>query len=314
MLQKLGRDLWELNLDLKRAIRIWEQIVHPTIVANKHDTALATARRLASAELGMVEFSQALAAHRAGTGCAPFVAAMERLAAERGATTTTYRSPALDDPYGSDGAALVLAAFYRIQGRLEEARARLRSRVIRALDGLTDDDEENDAEGFAQLSDTLYRFGDDVNAAAAWHLCCIAYAARWAKDQPGSAPPPAAAVHDRTPAPAPAEEIEYSKAVWELLVSFTFFGFCDGPCGIKQGPDSGNHKCRYCADYAFCDACFRLLQTRQMPYRLCDRSHDFYTRTFPLRSLPAGMVCVGEQVRPMAEWLAELRTAWTVAG
>ncbi|KAI9833813.1 MAG: hypothetical protein M1826_006336 [Phylliscum demangeonii] len=376
-----GQFLWELNLDLKRAIRIWEQIVHQAVVANKHDTALAKARVLASEELSMVEFFQALAAHRAGTDCAPFVAAMERLAAERGATMTS--PAALDDSYWSETPALVLAAFYRIQGRLEEARARLRSEVIRALDILTDDDEENDAEGFVRLSFTLYRFGDDVNAAAAWHLYCMvrrrqhiaadraarttktderegdaekasdeahlagiatlhlsdAAAAAAAGDHddhdprssapgrppaptkhpPGPDPPPAAAVHDRTPAPAPApapaEEIEYSKAVWELLVrSFVFFGLCDGPCSIKLGPESGNHRCRYCADYDFCDACFRRLQKGQMPYRLCDGSHDFYTRTLPRRYLPAGMVCVGEQVRPMAEWLADLRTAWTVAG
>ncbi|KAI9829183.1 MAG: hypothetical protein M1826_005778 [Phylliscum demangeonii] len=354
-----GQFLWELNLDLPRAIRIWEQIVHHAAVANKHDTALAKARRLASEELSMVEFSQALAAHRAGTDCAPFVAAMERLAAEPGATTTTraYPSPALDDPYGSDNAALVLAAFYRIQGRPEEARARLRSKVIRALDILTDDDEENDADGFAQLSHTLYRFGDDVNAAAAWHLCCMAVAAVFGRRQHVAAgtttttttdeggadaektsddahlatiahlhlsdaaardhndPDPPSSAPDRAPAPAPVEAIEYGKAEWEQLVRFSAFGTCDGPCGIKLGPDSGNHWCRYCADYAFCDACFRRLQTGQIPYRLCDGGHDFFTRTWPRRRLPPGMVCVGDdQVRPMAEWLADLRTAWTVAG
>ena len=357
--------LLELHIDLDRAIRIWEQVVkHGAVV--QYDWMLATARPRALEQLTMVEFSKAFAAYRARTDSGPFVTAMERLTNER-ASVQTHAS----NPYETENSTLVLASFYKIQGRLEDAKTRLRPLVNSALDILTDDDEDNDWLGFRQLALTLYRIGDDLNATAAWHLMCISIVAspghqrRDAADEArakideegegegegdtyaqGDGEGKAEEAHldiaqlhisdavageqeyDSAPActrannqpstspvtvndPAPAQEIEYPNSVWQEVVRYMVFGSCDGPCGSNLGPDSGNHWCRYCADYVFCDECFQTLQAGNMPYRVCDPTHDFYTRTFPAKSPPKGVVRVGDQVRPIPEWLDDLRKAWT---
>ncbi|KAI9812372.1 MAG: hypothetical protein M1826_002839 [Phylliscum demangeonii] len=366
--------LSELNIDIDRAVWIWEHIVSYQALV-KHEERLAQARRLASHELSMVAFSKALAAYRAGTAYASFVTSMERLAKNR----AIAQSRAVD-PNGSENCALVLASFYRIQGRLDDAKTLIRPMVISALDILTDDDRKNDKDRFLQLSRLLNRMGDDLNTTAARHLRYMTYAAEHGQQQrdaadnagaktddelkdngeeegagqaqsdaekkpdeaeleidkrhlsdgagreqdqnqdhqpaQGSAPvnndQPCASVPAVRDDPGTAEESEYAKSGWEQTVPLGIFGTCDGPCGSGLGPNSGTHRCRYCVDYDFCDACFHLLQTGQMLYRICDPTHDFFTCTFPLSPIPPGMVRVGDQLRPISEWLDDLRTAWTL--
>lgn len=63
-----------------------------------------------------------------------------------------------------------LAAYYASSNSLEKARDLLLNDMKTALDLLSDDDPENDYQGYGYMAETTLRAGDDLNALSAWSL------------------------------------------------------------------------------------------------------------------------------------------------
>ena len=63
---------------------------------------------------------------------------------------------------------LMLGLWYRLHGKEQDAKKCFRTQVLNGIDILTDDDPENDLNGYVTLAQTLLKAGDKENAAAAF--------------------------------------------------------------------------------------------------------------------------------------------------
>ncbi|PGG99903.1 hypothetical protein AJ79_08385 [Helicocarpus griseus UAMH5409] len=66
--------------------------------------------------------------------------------------------------------AITLARCYLLMGKEEQARETLKREVKTGLDLLSDEDPDNDFQGYQKLATTFHHINDDVNSLAAWWL------------------------------------------------------------------------------------------------------------------------------------------------
>ena len=94
----------------------------------------------------------------------------------------------------------------------------------------------------------------------------------------------------------------------------TFIWSCDGPCRTDPVDWEALYFCGYCLDTCFCDRCFELLKTDKMPYRKCDKNHEFF-QGYPVKDVDrmkavATVKGSSGRLEPNMEWLEDLRKAW----
>ena len=183
---------------------------------------------------------------------------------------------------------LFLAALYRVFEQPEKSRRLLKEHLRLSLDLLTDDDLENDWQGYLKLADTLARASDNTNALAAYTLVTP----KWIPEDAASVPKASGG------GPLPVG----SASRWFIC--------CDGECGTyaEYGAEEF-YTCISCVDKAFCRDCHKLLMEGSMEINICGKDHGFLfvptVEPFKKGTVPVGKVFMDEK-----EWLAKLRQEW----
>lgn len=73
--------------------------------------------------------------------------------------------------YGINDASLMLGKWYRLTNEADKAKACFRPTILQGIDILTDDDPDNDMDGYVKLAKTLLHAGDQRNASTAFAVC-----------------------------------------------------------------------------------------------------------------------------------------------
>ena len=73
--------------------------------------------------------------------------------------------------YGINDASLMLGKWYRLRNEADKAKACFRPTILQGIDILTDDDPDNDMDGYIKLARTLLYAGDQRNASTAFAVC-----------------------------------------------------------------------------------------------------------------------------------------------
>ena len=246
----------------------------------------------------------------------------------------TVQAPDLEEVVRSTGKnTLALGLLYQLFGREQEARQLFRDHVKLGLDLLTDDDEENDWQGYERLFDVLVKANDDRGATAAsngispkLNLKGRGVGVEEWLQKANSSPWPnveaseIGAGHDKQSGDAEKQqqhiaEIEHpdtsSCSLYDLtktteehgnddatigkaeLTGFDYYFICDGICGKTSEVPDGIYACRYCLNTDFEAGCYRLLVEDKLPMNICDSQHEFFRRPDMGRPTPKGVLFVG---------------------
>jgi hypothetical protein len=219
---------------------------------------------------------------------------------------------------------LLLARYESVQGNEEGAMKVTRGIVKVGLDLLSDEDPDNDWQGYSRLAAALMYCGDDENALAAWSLIRpMEYdekkgetaAARNAEhvngapttngDSKGEEDPKSTAVKAEAGENAvggePAGPLSY---------------MCDGDCDPTTSWTYANdiYVCKDCLDVMFDEKCLGLLKAGKLTVNVCNPKHEFlHVPKWDLEEAEKrGTDHVrlrGEKV-PVSEWLNQLRKKW----
>lgn len=147
----------ETEQDRDEALKIWEQNIGLPVTGWTVRLRSNTAKKLASAYLQL--------AKQAGFDSQAALHYRKRLA-----VLSSQNSDDDGIQMSNIDTDLLLGRLYRLMGDEEKARECLRDHIKVSLDLLSDDDPENDWQGYRKLAETLKSFNDDANALAAWSL------------------------------------------------------------------------------------------------------------------------------------------------
>jgi tetratricopeptide (TPR) repeat protein len=142
-----------------KALRIWTRIVDTAGIKAKEETMLAEIHQEAMSRITQSHFKRALAMPKDSPDRDALVNAMEVL--------VLGKTKAADEPIEISNvipAAILLGQWYRLNGRDEDAKACFRAYVKSALQVLSDDDPDNDFEGYLALAKTLIAAKQDAVA------------------------------------------------------------------------------------------------------------------------------------------------------
>jgi tetratricopeptide (TPR) repeat protein len=184
---------------------------------------------------------------------------------------------------------LCLASLYRAFGEPEKGRQFFKDHLKLGLDLLTDDDPENDWEGYRKISETLSRAGDNINALAAQALVCP----KLIPDDSSIPPTPGGTI----PLPVGAQE--------------RFSAVCDGCETANEYATEKMYSCLFCVDISFDADCYKLLMEDKLPFKICGKEHEFFYVP-ELKPFPKGSVPVDGKIVPVKEWLADVRKQWAI--
>lgn len=242
----------------------------------------------------------------------------------------------------------LLGRYYSAVGEVEKAREELRPAVDVGIKLLSDEDPENDYQGYRKLGDAFMDFRDDANAIAAWSMI-----------QPTEGLPNVLAPSETSPAPAPHNGVvngDSQKTIVNGTVVEPALGLhlngeertgadtdgmpspqppplrrantsriarspqgplsynCDGRCGKRWTYADDVYICRECIDVQFDAPCLEKLRQGNIGRDICDPTHDFmHVPSWDLQSLKRaqeGKVLVGDQVLKVDAWLEGIKREW----
>lgn len=180
-----------------------------------------------------------------------------------------------------------LARLYNLGGKEEAAKNILNRYIRNALDILSDEDPDNDNEGFDELAVALSRI-DREHAIAAWSLLG----------------------HLPTESFTTAEGDEENKTK-QVPAKARLSYYCDGGCGHVFTCGSDMYICLDCLDVQFNSPCYEKFIREQKPLKSCKPSHEFFYIPKCDESdhdgSKHGTVKVNGEVRSISDWLDELR-------
>ena len=153
-----------------RAVRIWETLGMEPVTSTALETDIGYARTEALNQLGQYCIRKAMEDE---SNAHLYVGKMERIVSKR---RYGPRLGIAADSVPPNEVAIHLAAWYHKVGRDGDAREAVKHHIQDALIILSDDDPNNDYDGYWQLSRALMAIGDEVNAFA------ICYSLREYKD------------------------------------------------------------------------------------------------------------------------------------
>lgn len=184
---------------------------------------------------------------------------------------------------------LSLVSLYRAFGQPEKTRRFLKEHLKLGLDLLTNDDEDDDWEGYLKIADTLSRASDNVGALAAYALV----APKWLPEDTDPLPNE----------PGGGKRLPTGSALhWDFS--------CDGDCGTLAEYGLENfYCCNFCMDKCFCVDCFKLLMEDSLGFNICGKDHEFLFVPI-VKPFKKGTVPVGDGVMDQQEWLAQVKAEW----
>ena len=142
-----------------QAMQLWEELLKKVQPRTSDDGFFYVEGRILNA-LSQLYYDEAVAAEANDQDFNIWISKLESMAKPSKAAESA-------EFYARQDNVFLLGLWYRLHGRLKEARACFKPRLLEAIDILTDDYPENDAFGFEHLAFTLHRAGDDENATAA---------------------------------------------------------------------------------------------------------------------------------------------------
>ena len=312
--------------DEARAIRLWEQIME-TSFASTVISELGYARIMASIQLANHYFEKALAAGKGTSDCDMYIKKLESLSKRRASTKDEEEeeSPYI---YSTRDTTLVLGKLYQLMGEKEQAKECFKTHIKLGVDLLTDEDPENDWQGFTKLANVLGTASDDDHATTAYSLYSLILEDEGnVEDEDGGQDEEGKDKSDDAKGGGEIQPAQITKFGGGVTAStgnksnegagedefeFGMACSCDGPCGIHRSKPDGFHICRMCIDIGFCDDCVKLVKDGTLPWIMCSAKHDFFHLPTATKRLPKGMVMYkGEEVE-IGTWLKELRRDWNV--
>ena len=228
---------------------------------------------------------------------------------------------------------LLMARYESVRGNEESAMQLTRGIVKIGLDLLSDEDPDNDWQGYQRLATALMYYGDDDNALAAWSLLgpvegdsndrvtaeqteTKVTVERSETSVNGSSttngndakdPDRAGATDDRADMldqdgdDEPQGDLEYS---------------CDGDCDptSEWSYATNMHHCKDCLDILFDETCLAKLKEGILSINVCNPRHEhlYVPQWDPVEAKERGRDHVrlrGEKV-PLVDWLNQLRKTW----
>ena len=282
-------------------------------ILNSSEWADSQARYLAAQFLNTHHFQQAI---DLWDGTKDPQVHHERLIEIRNGSASSSASSSLDS-------STFLGSYYVRTGQIPKTKELYLNPMKDALDMLSDDDPENDSDGYAYLADILIHTGDDVNALSAWSLVMPHDCAR--PDDP-TPPAPESSQADSPPAelsdtitPKPNNEDQKERTGDTYLE-------CRGHCGKVWTFADDMWCCKYCPDTVFCRECRQKVEDRTLERYWCHAGHDWlyvppwsdeeFHRIGRGRVRIEGEVVngtrVGGRIVEIKEWLNMIRTGWGI--
>jgi tetratricopeptide (TPR) repeat protein len=237
----------------------------------------------------------------------------------------------------------LLARYYRCVGDFAKAKETLRPDMELALNLLSDEDDENDWQGYRKLGDALMDFGAMEEARAAWSLIQPSQGISHLRERtpsPGRSnsegtpsstdetsseddgdEPSSTAKHDAdAPRTAPegtapsTDRPQLKRANTTMVPRGPLSYNCDGRCGKHWTYADDFYICCECIDIQFSPDCLKKLQAGQLEREVCDANHQFlHVPAWTLASAQRARdkkVLVGEEEKEIASWLREIEQAW----
>ena len=263
----LAKICYRYAREQKKAVRIWNQIFE-TFAGSKEQSEIFYTKRQASIGLARYYGQRALEKGVGSEDADKYIRKLERLAKPRARSANDSRTfISASEP------AVILGMWYRLNGMNEDARACFKPSIQEGLQILSDDDPDNDDEGYFQLLTALIAAGDDENV-----IAILRFIGNYVSDE--NSKPIFGSLegieNEKNGSLAKEEESENSSASGSadggLLLHSTN---CDGTCD-RIFPNYDNiYICRYCLDIGFCEDCMKLLKDGKMSLNVCSPKHEW---------------------------------------
>ncbi|KAI9769862.1 MAG: hypothetical protein M1839_003581 [Geoglossum umbratile] len=284
----LARLYYIYGRDQERAIHIWEKITK-TFSGSKLETEMGYVKDYASVCLAGHWLRMALDTEKGSPLAQRCVDKLERLAKPK--MQTAGPSSAF---ISTNTSSIILGSWYHLNKQPEDARACFQPHIREALQMLSDDDPENDGEGYFKLGLVFAAAGDDKNAIAIFQALGV-----WDKaqlDEPPSGENGAEASDSDDP-DSDSDDESYD---------------CDGPCHRTFRNLDSLALCRYCHDTGFCAECLPLVKAGRMPLNTCSPKHDWLVIPPLERPVGVGNLLVDGQVVGLDDWKKSVKREWGV--
>ncbi|OQV03546.1 hypothetical protein CLAIMM_08579 [Cladophialophora immunda] len=271
----------------EEALRYWEELCRMGF--GKWGTWVDTVVSLAARFITAHHFSQALAAHKEGKDSTFHISNIEELI-KRVHSAWYYDYNGMEKKVRT-----FLGSYYARSGQNQQARKVLQNDMRDALLLLSDDDPDNDWQGYIAMAEVSMHAGDDLNALSAWSLL------------------------------APKEVNEESAGDATTDRGDTIFS-CDGNCGRRWSHADDMYMCKICPDVELDAGCLEKLKTGTLNRYICDASHDWlHVPSWPYdnyRVADKGKVVVGGEMAdgrrvggekvPVNVWIQGIYEQWGI--
>lgn len=267
----------------KKAVRIWNNIVK-TFPGSKEESEMGEIKQSASTWLARHFFLRAFDVGPGSPDAGKYVKIMEKLAKTRPRSVNDSHVFVSASP-----SALILGLWYRLNGMNEDARLCFRPSIKEALHILSDDDPDNDLQGFFQLVFAFLAAGDDENVIAIAHYC---------------------GTYDDAIDIDEDNQNENPRIVNIAPSSIK----CDGSCNRVFHRYDDFAVCRYCYNIGFCESCMACVKNGTLPLNLCSKDHKWLI----IPPKPQGISSRGSRIlvsgvlTDIEDWKNGLKKQWQV--
>ena len=270
--------------NIENALQLWQQCWSCSL--ESYPEIGFYSLQLAARHIGKYYIGQTIAAKEAGRDPGIHLAALKILGEE---ASSIWLATDIVRP--------LIGIYHTITGELEESRRILLQDMIEGLDLLSDEDLDNDWQGYYKIAATCHYAGDELNTLSALYL----YKA------------------SRTPEPPTAENNhqmdQQRPGDW----------YCDGGCGRTWSWPEDHWWCKFCYDVQFDSGCLQKLKNNTLSRYVCSSDHEWlYVPSWnqELMTVGPGKVRVGGEMVDgkrvggenveVKEWLERLKITWGI--
>jgi tetratricopeptide (TPR) repeat protein len=295
--------------DEKKAVHLYEKNLQ-TLAASKEEGEVGYLKRAAAVALATTSMLHAVDAGINSPEATKYTRRLERIVKK---TTSSTSTKDVEAWIPASAPALILGAWYRMCGREEDAHAYLRPSIKQAIQILSDDDPENDAEGFIGLQNAFTMAGDDANTIAiAYHIGVYDDADTETSEYKGGGETGEGAEDKKVNHTTDGEDKD-GFTLCEIDdddIRIT----CEGPCRKESKVHDLFYFCRYCYDASFEENCFKLLKDGLLPFNRSSQKHADDMMFIPPRpqKLESGKMLVEGKVIDFEEWKNGIKKQWNV--
>ncbi|KAL9113689.1 MAG: hypothetical protein Q9227_002134 [Pyrenula ochraceoflavens] len=315
----------------EEAIELWERVV----ALDTSQTGLLYSQMLCARRLGNIYIAKAIEAGHDSSTADQMLTKLRKFESSKASDNVDTELTISQSHLRS-----LMGRYYSAVQEFKKAKEQLRADVEVGIKLLSDDDPENDYQGYRKLGDAFMDFGDDNNAIAAWMMIQPTRGI----PHPQAAPPKSADTlvedpsaysansvdqdceqsidHVRDGVDNSEDHVSYRPSILRrsnasgmgLRPTGPISYSCDGECGTTWTFADDIYVCRECLDVQFDERCVTRLQRGNLGLEVCDPEHTFmHVPSWDLESFDRARnkkVLVGDQVLGLGEWLDGIKKAW----